>query len=349
MTQPKVKFDHKFCWKIPLTEIRKIFFSNFQNDAKEPAKKAENKQAKPTAAAQRKQSAAAVKQKSTKQPKAAAPKKSAQKEATVTAKNEKNRPTKPVQKRSKAKPMARKSAKSTPSAGAMDTKVTTNSSDQNKNEDSESKSLKFVASFILPAEPQMDVPKPPSMSPPPPPMPPAPKKIMEYLNKHVIGQDHAKKVLSVAVYNHYKRIHHNATAVAANNNNNEPSSNAGPSSANNDDAVASNGAADSVQTSNQSKLPQTSEQPPVDAAAKQPIVGSVQFNLDKPHVLTLEKSNILMLGPTGSGKTLLAQTTAKCLDVPFAICDCTKLTQAGYVGDNIESVVSKLLLDANYE
>lgn len=83
------------------------------------------------------------------------------------------------------------------------------------------------------------------------------------------------------------------------------------------------------------------------------------------HTLKLEKSNILMLGPTGSGKysysfdissnffillgkTLLAQTIAQCLDVPFAICDCTTLTQAGYVGEDIESVIAKLLMDANY-
>lgn len=62
----------------------------------------------------------------------------------------------------------------------------------------------------------------------------------------------------------------------------------------------------------------------------------------------MEKSNILLLGPTGSGKTLLAQTIAQCLDVPFAICDCTTLTQAGYVGEDIESVIAKLLQDANY-
>lgn len=68
----------------------------------------------------------------------------------------------------------------------------------------------------------------------------------------------------------------------------------------------------------------------------------------KNHELKLEKSNILLLGPTGSGKTLLVQTIAKCLDVPFAICDCTTLTQAGYVGEDIESVIGKLLQDANY-
>ena len=64
--------------------------------------------------------------------------------------------------------------------------------------------------------------------------------------------------------------------------------------------------------------------------------------------MKLEKSNILMLGPTGSGKTLLAQTVAKCLDVPFAICDCTTLTQAGYVGEDVESVIAKLLQDSNF-
>ena len=68
----------------------------------------------------------------------------------------------------------------------------------------------------------------------------------------------------------------------------------------------------------------------------------------KTHELRLDKSNILLLGPTGSGKTLLAQTIAKCLEVPFAICDCTTLTQAGYVGEDIESVIAKLLQDANY-
>ena len=60
----------------------------------------------------------------------------------------------------------------------------------------------------------------------------------------------------------------------------------------------------------------------------------------------LDKSNVLMVGPTGSGKTLLAQTIARCLDVPIAICDCTTLTQAGYVGEDIESVIAKLLNDA---
>ncbi|OON21564.1 ATP-dependent Clp protease, ATP-binding subunit ClpX [Opisthorchis viverrini] len=76
--------------------------------------------------------------------------------------------------------------------------------------------------------------------------------------------------------------------------------------------------------------------------------GSGILSDDSDQPVKLEKSNIVLLGPTGSGKTLLAQTLAHCLDVPFAICDCTTLTQAGYVGEDIESVISKLLQDANF-
>lgn len=81
------------------------------------------------------------------------------------------------------------------------------------------------------------------------------------------------------------------------------------------------------------------------AAATPPSATAVGSDIldAKKHDLMLEKSNIMMFGSTGSGKTLLAQTIAKCLDVPFAICDCTTLTMAGYVGDDIETVVAKLL------
>lgn len=94
-------------------------------------------------------------------------------------------------------------------------------------------------------------------------------------------------------------------------------------------------------------VPPGNDQQQKPPAGTQSVPGSDILD-SKHHQLKLEKSNILLLGPTGSGKTLLAQTIAQCLDVPFAICDCTTLTQAGYVGEDIESVIAKLLQDANY-
>jgi ATP-dependent Clp protease ATP-binding subunit ClpX len=111
---------------------------------------------------------------------------------------------------------------------------------------------------------------------------PTPHEIRNHLDSYVIGQEKAKKTLSVAVYNHYRRIESNQT----------------------------NGKGDDVE---------------------------------------LAKSNILLVGPTGSGKTLLAQTLAKLLDVPFVIADATTLTEAGYVGEDVENIIQKLLQTCDYD
>jgi len=186
--------------------------------------------------------------------------------------------------------------------------------------------------------------------------PPPPKKIFEFLDRYVVGQDYAKKVLAVAVYNHYKRIYHNMPIAAADAK--------GQKQAAQEEAPA-------VHTPSGQHYPHTFTPTPRDLlqisvsplgpsgssspSSARPATPATPEEIKKSdileaatHSLMLEKSNILMLGPTGSGKTLLAQTLARCLDVPFAICDCTTLTQAGYVGEDIESVVAKLLQDANY-
>uniref|UniRef100_A0A8B9NRD4 Caseinolytic mitochondrial matrix peptidase chaperone subunit n=1 Tax=Apteryx owenii TaxID=8824 RepID=A0A8B9NRD4_APTOW len=166
--------------------------------------------------------------------------------------------------------------------------------------------------------------------------PPPPKKIYNYLDKYVVGQCFAKKVLSVAVYNHYKRIYNNIPANLRQQAEVEKQTSLTPRELLQIAGISPHGNAlgASMQQQMNQQIPQEKRG------------GEV---LDSPNDdIKLEKSNILLLGPTGSGKTLLAQTLAKCLDVPFAICDCTTLTQAGYVGEDIESVIAKLLQDANY-
>lgn len=174
--------------------------------------------------------------------------------------------------------------------------------------------------------------------------PPTPKKIYEYLSKYVVGQHEAKKVLARAVYYHYKRLRVNL-----------------PKESEKQDSQTTS----SMNTSYEQRL--KSMRSPKDFLQLAPGLHQTSLGIqenqkstktesttdpfdqdDDEEPIRIDKSNILLLGPTGSGKTLLAQTIAKCLDVPFAICDCTSLTQAGYVGEDIESVITKLLQDANY-
>ncbi|XP_021955030.1 ATP-dependent Clp protease ATP-binding subunit clpX-like, mitochondrial isoform X2 [Folsomia candida] len=214
--------------------------------------------------------------------------------------------------------------------------------------------------------------------------PPPPKKIFEYLDRHVVGQEQAKKVLSVAVYNHYKRLSVNLQTPTTKSST-EPASarnlddllhlgglgghnslgafpqgqqqhthpnHLGPSWANSDTYYE--GRPGQRQPSYVGMGP-VYGQPPSSPPQQPPPPGGGSSSVTGSDILDagnqepkLDKSNILLLGPTGCGKTLLAQTIALCLDVPFAICDCTTLTQAGYVGEDIESVIAKLLQDANY-
>jgi ATP-dependent Clp protease ATP-binding subunit ClpX len=123
---------------------------------------------------------------------------------------------------------------------------------------------------------------------------PTPRQIKEFLDQYVIGQEYAKKALSVAVHNHYKRL--------------------------------------------------GTLEPAVDGAAPAAAAATAAEN-----EVEIDKSNVLLIGPTGSGKTLLAKTMARILNVPFAIGDATTLTEAGYVGEDVENILLKLLQNADYD
>uniref|UniRef100_A0A8C1MKU2 Caseinolytic mitochondrial matrix peptidase chaperone subunit b n=1 Tax=Cyprinus carpio TaxID=7962 RepID=A0A8C1MKU2_CYPCA len=173
--------------------------------------------------------------------------------------------------------------------------------------------------------------------------PPPPKKL-------ILCQQNCSKLLAVAVYNHYKRIYNNLPAAGRQQADTDKQSALSPRELEirrREDEYRFTkllqiaGISPHGNALGASVQQQTNQQAPRDKRGRDV--------LDSAHTdIKLEKSNIVLLGPTGSGKTLLAQTLAKCLDVPFAICDCTTLTQAGYVGEDIESVIAKLLQDANY-
>ncbi|XP_015198775.2 caseinolytic mitochondrial matrix peptidase chaperone subunit Xa isoform X1 [Lepisosteus oculatus] len=180
--------------------------------------------------------------------------------------------------------------------------------------------------------------------------PPPPKKIYAYLDKYVVGQSYAKKVLSVAVYNHYKRIYNNIPTSMRPQAEVEKQASLTPRELEirrREDEYRFTKLLQIAGISPHGNALGASMQQQVNQQSPQEKRGVEVLDSNNDEI-KLEKSNILLLGPTGSGKTLLAQTLAKCLDVPFAICDCTTLTQAGYVGEDIESVIAKLLQDANY-
>ena len=149
---------------------------------------------------------------------------------------------------------------------------------------------------------------------------PSPKEVKRALDDYVIGQDQAKKVLSVAVYNHYKRIAHAAKGAAGE----------APR------APWTTTSRGHFQSSRDFQAAAAAEAP----AAEAPPAPQEDVELDK--------SNVLLLGPTGSGKTLLAKTLARLVNVPFVIADATTLTQAGYVGEDVESILYKLLQAAGH-
>ena len=157
-----------------------------------------------------------------------------------------------------------------------------------------------------------------------------PKEITAFLDQYVIGQDDAKKYISVAVYNHYKRIMA-TTGITA-----PAGAPAAAGSIPPPSAYAPSGS-----TAPAGSIPAAGTASPAGAPAA---AGNSVADDDT----LLEKSNMLLVGPTGTGKTLLAKTIAKMLNVPFAIVDATVLTEAGYVGEDVETIITRLLQECDY-
>ena len=157
-----------------------------------------------------------------------------------------------------------------------------------------------------------------------------PKEITAFLDQYVIGQDDAKKYISVAVYNHYKRIMATTGSTAPAGTPAAAGSIPPPS------AYAPSGS-----TAPTGSIPAAGTASPAGAPAA---AGNSAADDDT----LLEKSNMLLVGPTGTGKTLLAKTIAKMLNVPFAIVDATVLTEAGYVGEDVETIITRLLQECDY-
>ena len=157
-----------------------------------------------------------------------------------------------------------------------------------------------------------------------------PKEITAFLDQYVIGQEDAKKYISVAVYNHYKRIMATTGSTAPAGTFAAPGSIPPPS------AYAPSGS-----TAPTGSIPAAGTTSPAGAPAA---AGNSAADDDT----LLEKSNMLLVGPTGTGKTLLAKTIAKMLNVPFAIVDATVLTEAGYVGEDVETIITRLLQECDY-
>ena len=165
-----------------------------------------------------------------------------------------------------------------------------------------------------------------------------PKEITAFLDQYVIGQDDAKKYISVAVYNHYKRIMATTGSTAP----------AGTPAAAGTASPAAAGSIPPPSAYAPSGITAPAGSIPAAGTASPAGAPATAVNSAADDDTLLEKSNMLLVGPTGTGKTLLAKTIAKMLNVPFAIVDATVLTEAGYVGEDVETIITRLLQECDY-